>query len=402
MTVMFLSATGQLGGAETSLLAVLSSLRRAEPSWRLLLVIPSTGPLESRAASLGVQTMMLAFPAAVARLGEAGASGPGGRARLTAQMAVAALPTAAYVARLRRVIRTFAPDIVHSNGLKSHLLAGWASSGPAIVWHLHDYLGSRPTTARLLRRNVRRCAAVLANSESVSIDARAALGESAPIAVVYNAVDLDRFSPCGDRENLDALAGLPPAPDGTIRVGLLGTFARWKGHGVLLNALARLPRATPFRAYMVGAAVYQTDASQYSREELASEADRLGLAGRVGFCGFVDRPERALRSLDIVVHASTAPEPFGLAIVEAMACGRAVIASAAGGAAEIVAPEQNALAHAPGDVEGLAAQLLRLIGDASLRSRLGVAGRATAERRFGSARLAHDLVPIYRRLAPHA
>jgi glycosyltransferase involved in cell wall biosynthesis len=183
---------------------------------------------------------------------------------------------------------------------------------------------------------------------------------------------------------------------------MVGTFARWKGHGVLLHALARLPRATAFRAFVIGAPVYETDASQYSQEALAAEVDRLGLAGRVGFCGFVDRPERALRALDIVVHASTSPEPFGLVIVEAMACGRAVIASAAGGAAEIIETEQNALGCAPGDVDALAAHLMRLIDDAPLRARLGEGGRATAERRFGAARLARDLVPVYRRIAPDA
>jgi glycosyltransferase involved in cell wall biosynthesis len=171
---------------------------------------------------------------------------------------------------------------------------------------------------------------------------------------------------------------------------------------VLLRALARLPREIPFRAYVIGAPIYQTNASQYSQDELASDVDRLGLAGRVGFCGFVERPERALRSLDIVVHASTTPEPFGLVIVEAMACGRAVIASAAGGVSEIIAPEQNALAHVPGDADGLAGQLRRLMHDAPLRARIGAAGRTTAERRFGAARLAGDLVPIYRRLAPNA
>ena len=402
MNVMFLSATGQIGGAETSLLEVLASLRRAEPSWALHLVVPSAGPLASRGASLGVQTTTLPFPASVARLGEAGATGKSGYLRLAAQLVVAAVPTSLYAARLRQVIRSFAPDIVHSNGLKPHLLAGWASSEPALLWHLHDYLGSRPMTARLLRRNARRCSAIVANSQSVAADARSVLGDAIPMAVVYNAVDLDRFSPRGERVDLDDLAGLPPAPAETLRVGLLGTFARWKGHGVFLRALARLPQALRFRAYVIGAPLYQTDASQYSREELASEVDRLGLAGRVGFCGFVDRPERVLRSLDIVVHASTRPEPFGLAIVEAMACGRAVIASAAGGAAEIIEPEQDALAHAPGDVEALAAQLLRLMNDAPLRARIGGAGRATAERRFGTARLAQDLLPVYRRLARSA
>jgi glycosyltransferase involved in cell wall biosynthesis len=402
MNVMFLSATGQIGGAETSLLEILGSLRQAEPSWTLRLVMPSAGPLESRAASLGVQTMVLPFPHRVARLGEAGAAGRSGRGRLAAQMFLAAAPAFSYVARLRTEIRAFAPDVVHSNGLKQHLLASWAAEGRALVWHLHDYLRSRPLTARLLRWRGSRCAVAIANSESVASDARTLFGATPPVIVVYNGIDLARFSPCGDRIDLDARAGLPAAPAGTVRIGLLGTFARWKGHGVLLNALARLPRTTPFRAYLIGDAVYQTDASQYSRQELAAEVDRLGLAGRVGFCGFVDHADRALRSLDVVVHASTAPEPFGLVIAEAMACGRAVIASAAGGAMEIVTPEENALAHAAGDADDLAAQVLRLIGDGDLRARLGESGRATVERRFGAARLAGDLAPVYRQLAPNA
>ena len=79
-----------------------------------------------------------------------------------------------------------------------------------------------------------------------------------------------------------------------------------------------------------------------------------------------------------------------------MACGRAVIVSNAGGAAEIVTPGVDALVHAPGDAGGLAAQIATLAGDADLRARIGRAARATAERSFDRARLAAELVPIYR------
>jgi glycosyltransferase involved in cell wall biosynthesis len=103
-----------------------------------------------------------------------------------------------------------------------------------------------------------------------------------------------------------------------------------------------------------------------------------------------------MRSLDVVVHASTEPEPFGLVIAEAMACGRAVVASRAGGAAELIHPEEDALGHAPGDTAGLSAQIRRLVEDEALRARLGIAGRAVAEARFDRTRLAAELVPIYR------
>jgi len=215
------------------------------------------------------------------------------------------------------------------------------------------------------------------------------------VVPVHNAVDLERFCPTGDRADLDALAGLAPAPAGTVRVGLLGTFARWKGHDAFLRAVAQLPRALPVRAYIIGDALYDTDGSQYSRSELRRLVDSLDLADRVGFTGFVRRPETALRALDIVVHASTSPEPFGLVIAEAMACGRAVIVSRGGGAAELVTDDRDALTHTPGDIGELTACIAALAADPERRARLGAAGRRTAERDFDHARLARDLVPVY-------
>jgi len=126
-------------------------------------------------------------------------------------------------------------------------------------------------------------------------------------------------------------------------------------------------------------------------------AQRLGLSSRIGFTGYVDQPESALRALDIVVHASTEPEPFGIVIAEAMACGRPVIVSAIGGAAEIVQVGVDALAHPAGDAAALASRILELATDSCSRVRLGQAGRATVERRFDRARLAGEIVPIYRR-----
>jgi len=396
MRVMFLSPTGQLGGAETSLLEILASLGHARPSWRLHLLTAADGPLVARAAALGVETTVLPWPASVARLGEAGASSArAGYWRLCGRLLLAVLPTLGYLKRLRAAIRRASPDVVHTNGLKMHLLGVRAPTRAPVVWHLHDYLGPRPMTARLLRWHAARPAAVIANSASVAEDVRAALGHGVRVVTIYNGIDLDRFSPHGDRLDLDALSGLPPAGDDVVRVGLLGTFGRWKGHATFLQALARVPRTLPVRGYIIGGALYQTDASQYSRDELAGLAASLGLADRVGFTGVVDRPEAALRALDVVVHASTEPEPFGLVIVEAMACGRAVIVSDAGGAAEIITPDVDALAHRPGDADDLAERIAALASDRYYRTRLGRAGRASAEHRFGRARLAAELVPVY-------
>jgi glycosyltransferase involved in cell wall biosynthesis len=393
MRLMFLNAIGELGGAERSLIDMLASIRRAQPSWALHLVIGASGPLLDQAASLGVATTVLPLGKALSGLGEFGS----GRVRLAARLALAAGPVAAYIGRLRDASRSFRPDILHTNSLKMHLLGAWASPpGAALVWHLHDYVGTRPLTARLLRWNARRPAVIVTNSRSVADDVRDVLGAAVPIVPVHNGVDLQRFSISGPRLNLDRSAGLPPVAAGVVRVGLLGTFSVWKGHTTFLDAIARVPRDLNVRAYIIGGPLYQTSGSQHTLDYLRGYADALGLAGRVGFTGFVPSPEEALRALDIVVHASTAPEPFGLVIAEAMACGRAVIASDAGGAREIFTAGVDALSHTPGDVDHLAARIVELVRDPEARVRLGRAGRLTAERRFDRARLATDLVPVYR------
>jgi len=78
-------------------------------------------------------------------------------------------------------------------------------------------------------------------------------------------VDLDRFNPQGPKLDLDAIAGVPSAPAGTIRVGLVATMARWKGHEVFLRALSMLPKELPVRGYVIGGPIYSTAGSQRAR-----------------------------------------------------------------------------------------------------------------------------------------
>jgi glycosyltransferase involved in cell wall biosynthesis len=217
------------------------------------------------------------------------------------------------------------------------------------------------------------------------------------VTVVRNAVDTDHFAPAArDGAGLDRLAGLPPADPGTVRVGLVATYANWKGHGVFLDALARLPASPPCRGYVVGGPIYTTAGSQLTREELERRAADSGLAGRVGFVPFQPDPVDAYRMLDVVVHASTRPEPFGLTIAEAMSCGKPAVVAAAGGAAELFADGADALGHPPGDAAALAAAVARLAVDAQLRARIGAAARRAAVDRFGLGRYGREIAAVYR------
>jgi len=368
-------------------------MRVAAPDWELWLILGEDGPLAEEARKM-VQVVIAPFPAALARLGDVRK----GFLTMLGSMLQSAVGTLRYRNSLARILASLQPDIIHTNGFKMHLLGAWTRPrGTPLVWHIHDYVSTRRLMRRLLRASQSACTAAVVNSKSVASDLRSLL-PGLRVEAIYNAVDLERFSPDGPKLDLDAMSGLPPADSGTIRVGIVATFARWKGHRAFLQALARLSSETSFRGYIIGGPIYQTDGSQWSRSELDGEVARLGLQNRVGFTGFLRDTAPAMRSLDIVVHASTEPEPFGMVIVEGMACGKAVIAAQAGGAVELFTDGETALAHAPGDEAHLARQIQRLAGDRELRQRLGQAGRRAAERDYHGKRLAQELLAVYREI----
>jgi glycosyltransferase involved in cell wall biosynthesis len=392
---VYLNPCGQLGGAEVSLLDLLASIRVAEPLWDLHLVMGEDGPLVQKAQSLGVQVLVAPFPRALARWGDSGSQPVAALWR--ALQAITG--TVFYVLRLRRILTTIKPDIIHTNGFKMHILGLWARPHRTpVIWHIRDYVSSRSIMKRLLRLHAGRCAMAIGNSQSVARDIQRVCGPRLNAVCIYNAVDLEQYSPNGRKADLDTLSGLPAAKAGTLRIGLIATLARWKGHAIFVRALAQLPDNLDYRAYIIGGPIYQTDHSQRTLDEFRALAAQLGIADKVGFTGYVSSPADAIRALDVVVHASTEPEPFGRVIAEAMACGRAVICSAAGGALELVTDGRDALTHEPGNYQALANRIAKLAQDADLRVRLGCAGLATAQRRFELSRLAEEVVPMYRRI----
>jgi glycosyltransferase involved in cell wall biosynthesis len=390
--IVYLNPGGRLGGAETSLRELLASVRAAQPDWELWLLLGEDGPLAGITRDLGVRVLVQPFPPALARVGDAG------RLSTLWSLSKGAASAPSYARGLARALRQIQPDIIHTNGFKMHLLGAWTRPrGTPLVWHIHDYVTSRRLMRRLLSLFRKACTLAIVNSKSVAKDVESVL-PGLRVVPIYNAIDVERFSPDGSQLDLDGMTGLGPPASGTVRAGLIATFARWKGHKVFLEALARLSPDTPVRGYIIGGPIYQTDGSQWSALELQEEADRLGLTGKVGFTGFVEDIPAAMRSLDIIVHASTQPEPFGMVIIEGMACAKAVIASRAGGAAELFVDGVDALAHPPGDPVALAQQIKRLASDQQVRQRLGIAARKVAIERFQRESLASELLSVYRTL----
>ena len=283
MRIVFLNPSGELGGAETALLEMLAGLREARPAWNLALAASAAGPLLSRAADLGVQSTELRFPHSLARLGEWGSTPRGFWTRAVRRRASwrsrphHLLRRTSQKALLRKPSRCRA---YQRNEDASAWRRAMPSRAEARVAHARLPRG-RPLSGRLLAsaRVPLRCHRGEFRKRCRG-NARAA--RPAPcVHAIYNAVDLGRFHPEGPQLDLDALCGLQPfAPEG-IRIGLVATFARWKGHEVFLNALSRVRSSIPVRGYVIGGPIYQTSGSQYSATELRALAASRGLGDKL-------------------------------------------------------------------------------------------------------------------------
>ncbi|HEV3386100.1 MAG TPA: glycosyltransferase family 4 protein [Gemmata sp.] len=402
MRILFLCPVGVIGGAERVLLTAVAALKRTDPNLAIRVIAPVDGPLLPAVSAAGAEVEIVPMPAILTRLGDSQLRSVGkwrGRFGLLAQ-AMCALPKASdYVVRMRAVITRFKPDLVHSNGIKTHLLSRFVvPTAIPVIWHIHDFYGLRPMAAWALRLARSRVRTGIAISRAVAADASKVL-PGVPVKVVMNAIDLSYFCK-GPGVDLDLLAGLPPATPGTVRIGLVATYARWKGHLTFLDAVQHLAQSSstlPVRWYIVGGPIYKTVA-QFGEPELRSAVAARGLQDRVGFIPFQQDPVGVYRGLDIVVHASTLPEPFGLTVAEAMACGKAVVVSAAGGAAELFTDGKDGLGVSPGDSCGIASAVNRLVVDSTYREQLGMAARATAETQFDDSHYGLQLIDVYRSL----
>ena len=362
--VLYVNPTAQLGGAEYSLLDLAGSLDRQR--FRPVLACLGDGPLVGSAAERGIDVRRLAMPQRVARL-----SLKGVRSGITG-LAVAAASSAPLLRELRALARD--ADIVHTNGNKAHLLGSAAAGRASLVWHVRDFWKRGALERGLVRVANMKADAVIANSAAVH-GHLLSMGLSPNVAhAVVNGIDSTRFTPVGPAAPLrEEFRWEPRAPV----IGIVGMLARWKGQDVLLHAFQQLLRVRPdARLVIVGDEIYVTAGQTGFRDELKALAQRLGIAHAVAFAGYRTDPPALIRAMNVVVHASVEPEPFGRVVAEGMACERAVVAMDAGGVPEVTGPSgRAALLVPPRDPAALAAAITRLIENPLEARRLGVEGR---------------------------
>jgi glycosyltransferase involved in cell wall biosynthesis len=175
---------------------------------------------------------------------------------------------------------------------------------------------------------------------------------------------------------------------------MVGRIAPWKGQHVFLEAFARAFGGGNEVAVVVGDAMFGEAEVAYGRG-LREMTQTLGIADRVEFAGFRRDVWAELARMDVFVHASVSPEPFGQVIVEAMLAGVPVIASAAGGPAEILTNGVDGLLYPPGDVDALVEALQQVRASVLVRNDLITNARVRA-RQFSPQTSARALMSLYR------
>ena len=347
--VAFVHGIGEIGGAERELLVYLEHLpsRGIQP----LIVCPAGGPLSEKVAALGVNTQHVPFPAwrkllEWPRRGEA-------------------------VRRLRGVIEQTGPSLVHVNDIWWLPQTLRAVRGLPIPILCHVRQEIQPHKVR--RYELPSADVVFAVSRDVEMSLKAGGVKPERIHVLHSGIDLALVPATPDGAEFRHRHGIP------LNAPLLGTVANLfprKGYDVMCRALSTIRQRQPEIHYLIvgtGDPGYE----QMLRELVQS----LGLEGHVHFAGFQEPVYPALAAMDVYVHPAIM-EGFGIALLEAMAMVKPVVATTTGGIPDIVVHEETGLLVAPGDPETLASAVGVLLDDKSRWVAMGKAGRQRVERLF--------------------
>lgn len=342
---LLVSPSSVPGGAERALVG----LARHLPShgWGVEAVLLQRGPLERWLADAGCRTMVI----------------DAGRTRQLHR-------TAATVARLARLAG--GADVVLSNQSKGHVYGGAAALAartPAVWWQ-----HGTPEPSRIESVAARVPAAMVVAGSGDAVAAQRRLTPRPRIELVHPGVDTAAVARrAGSGAAVREQLGWQARPV----VGIVGRLQEWKGQEVFLHAAAQVAARHPEAVFaVVGGAVLGWEGDYPQR--LRRLADELGIAGSVHFAGHQDDVYPWFDACDVVVHASFG-EPFGLVLVEAMALGKPLVATAAGGPTEIIVDGESGLLVPPGDHESMAAAIGRALADEGLRARLATGAPARAE-----------------------
>jgi glycosyltransferase involved in cell wall biosynthesis len=349
-----------VGGGEESLLGLAARLDRGR--LRVVASVTAEGEVGTRLRALGVPVHVVRLPPV-----------------RPWTLAVSALA----LVRLRRLLRREQVALVHSHGSRGTLYAGLATRGLAVplVWHVR-VAEPDPRLDRLLARLA---GAIIVNSNATAARLGRLAGAAGKVTVVPNGVDPARFAPGPADPELGRALGLAPA---VPVVGYFGRLERGKGVDVLVDAAARLHDKLPATAFL-----FVGDGPL--RETLSARAAAVGLPAC--FAGYRDDVAALLRLCAVVVLPSR-QEAFGRILIEAMASGVPVVATAVGGIPEVCTDGVTALLVPPEDPDALAVAIALTLTDQAATGARVAAAAADVRGRFDLSAHAARVQAVYARM----
>lgn len=361
--ILFMDHTSALGGAELSLLDLVSSYKQSSK-----VILFQDGAFHERLQQTGIVAKVINTSQSLLELRTSGG--------------INSLATIPALLKLTQQVAEEAKDydLIVANSQKAFVIAAlssWKTKIP-VFWYLRDIL-----TARHFSKLNRQVAVFLANkfAKKVLVNSEAtgkafvtAGGNQKLVSVIYNGFDSQKFDHVTeeDVEQVRSQLNIKEVPV----VGLFSRFSYWKGQHVLLEAVKKIPQV---QVLLVGKALFGEEDYVSQLKAVASEPE---LQGRVHWLGFRDDIPVLMKACDLIVHTSTEPEPFGRVIVEGQLAQKPVVASAAGGALEIINDGENGYLFPPEDAIALRESIQKLISDRSLAESLGKQGYIFAKNKF--------------------
>jgi glycosyltransferase involved in cell wall biosynthesis len=288
-------------------------------------------------------------------------------------------------AKIRSIAKKHSVDLIHTNNSLEINWAGILAANrlkvPSVA-HIRNFESAR----RLQKRIFGMVDQILVQSHAQKEQLAADGLPPDAITVVHETVSEEEILPPEE----------PGAGSRPPTCGITGMLVPWKGHRTFLAAAGIVKSRIPEAKVLVFGD--ETPMNPGYRRDLEDYAASVGLGDSVEFRGLAKDIRAALREMDVFVHASDSPEPFGRVIVEAMAARLPVIAANAGGPREIVAEGETGILFEPGSPESLAAALCRLLRDRELRNKMGQAGRLRVIQHFHVAQQAMAIDREYRKI----
>jgi len=212
------------------------------------------------------------------------------------------------------------------------------------------------------------------------------------ITLVYDAIDLDEFS-----DNVDSYYLLKEFYFSTykLRVGIFGRIIDWKGIREFIYAIDYIAKDFPdIVAFVVGG---PSDGDENFLSEMVQLSKDLGLTDRIIFTGYRQDIPALMKFMDVIVHASNKPEPFGMVLIEGMAMSKPIVATRGGGPLDIVVEGETGYLVNMNDAVDLGKAICTLLQQPDLRIKMGLAGRKRVESEFNNRRYAKQMEEVFHR-----